>query len=121
MGSSNVNYRVRQCSKCLGDNEYYCLSCPCDLCSQSKEKHVKVLKTIDRKVVLHRENFNLISKNEIWMKHPKKLYREYCEFCEQPVCNNCQRHRKHTKKNKFKKGIQCKKTQWYRSNLRYQR
>lgn len=55
MDTSNASYKVRRCSKCLRDMKYHCVSCPSDLCSQCKENHVTTLKTIDHKVVLHRE------------------------------------------------------------------
>lgn len=97
MDTSRASYRVRQCSKCLRDMEYHCVSCPSDLCSQCKENHMTILKTIDHKVLLYRERLKRISNNEICIKHSKKIYRKFCEICDVPACNNCQRHRKHKK------------------------
>lgn len=97
MDTSNASYRVRRSSKCLRDMKYHCVSCQSDFCSQCKENHVTTLKTIDHKVVLHRERLNRISKTELCQKHSKKVYRKFCEVCKVPACNNCQKPRKHKK------------------------
>nr|XP_034319707.1 uncharacterized protein LOC105324223 isoform X3 [Crassostrea gigas]XP_034319708.1 uncharacterized protein LOC105324223 isoform X3 [Crassostrea gigas] len=89
-------YGVNQCSKCPGDTAYYCVSCPCDLCPQCKENHVKDLQTIDHDVVSHRDKINYIPTQEICVRHPSHVYTKYCEPCQVPACNNCQTHRKHT-------------------------
>uniref|UniRef100_K1QE00 Tripartite motif-containing protein 3 n=1 Tax=Magallana gigas TaxID=29159 RepID=K1QE00_MAGGI len=89
-------YKVHQCSKCPGDTAYHCVSCPCDLCPQCKENHVKDLQTIDHDVVSHRDKINYIPTQEICVRHPSHVYTKYCEPCQVPACNNCQTHRKHT-------------------------
>ncbi|XP_052693130.1 uncharacterized protein LOC128171381 isoform X2 [Crassostrea angulata] len=89
-------YKVHQCSKCPEDTAYYCVSCPCDLCPQCKENHVKDLQTIDHDVVSHRDKINYIPTQEICVRHPRHVYIKYCEPCQVPACNNCQTHRKHT-------------------------
>lgn len=89
-------YRVHQCHKCLGDTEYYCISCPCDLCSQCKEKHVKYLKTIDHDVVSYRVQFNYIPTQENCARHPSNFHIKYCEPCKLPVCYHCTEHRNHS-------------------------
>ncbi|XP_065937610.1 uncharacterized protein [Magallana gigas] len=89
-------YRVHLCSKCPGDTAYHCVSCPCDLCPQCKENHVKDLQTIDHDVVSHRDKINYIPTQEICVRHPSHVYTKYCEPCQVPACNNCQTHRKHT-------------------------
>uniref|UniRef100_A0A8W8NJ60 B box-type domain-containing protein n=1 Tax=Magallana gigas TaxID=29159 RepID=A0A8W8NJ60_MAGGI len=89
-------YRVHLCSKCPGDTAYYCVSCPCDLCPQCKENHVKDLQTIDHDVVSHRDKIHYIPTQEICVRHPSHFYTKYCEPCQVPACNNCQTHRKHT-------------------------
>ncbi|XP_065937904.1 uncharacterized protein [Magallana gigas] len=89
-------YRVHLCSKCPGDTAYYCVSCPCDLCPQCKENHVKDLQTIDHDVVSHRDKINYIPTQQICVRHPSHVYTKYCEPCQVPACNNCQTHRKHT-------------------------
>lgn len=63
MDNANSLYRVHQCSKCPGDMEYQCLSCPCNLCPQCKETHVKDLKTIDHNTELCREK-SITSQNK---------------------------------------------------------
>eukprot|EP00105_Crassostrea_gigas_P044861 XP_019929009.1 PREDICTED: uncharacterized protein LOC109620626 [Crassostrea gigas] len=65
METASIPCKVHQCSKCPGDTEYYCVSCPCDLCPQCKEDHVKDLKTIDHDVVSHRDKINYIPTQEI--------------------------------------------------------
>ncbi|XP_065937594.1 uncharacterized protein [Magallana gigas] len=94
--TASSSYRVHLCSKCPGDTAYYCVSCPCDLCPQCKENHVKDLQTIDHDVVSHRDKINYIPTQEICVRHPSHVYTKYCEPCQVPACNNCQTHRKHT-------------------------
>ncbi|XP_065937105.1 uncharacterized protein [Magallana gigas] len=88
-------YQVHQCSKCPGDAAYYCVSCPCDLCPQCKENHVKDLQTIDHDVVSHRDKINYIPTQEICVRHPSHVHTKYCEPCELPVCFHCRKHRTH--------------------------
>nr|XP_034309428.1 uncharacterized protein LOC117683723 [Crassostrea gigas] len=97
METASTPCKVHQCSKCPGDTAYYCVSCPCDLCPQCKENHVKDLQTIDHDVVSHRDKINYIPTQEICVRHPSKVYIKYCEPCQVPACNNCQKHRKHKK------------------------
>eukprot|EP00105_Crassostrea_gigas_P013743 XP_011430158.2 PREDICTED: uncharacterized protein LOC105330250 [Crassostrea gigas] len=68
MDTASSTYSTRRCSKCPGDTEYHCVSCPCDLCPQCKENHVKDLQTIDHDVVSHRDKINYIPTQEICMK-----------------------------------------------------
>ncbi|XP_065937580.1 uncharacterized protein [Magallana gigas] len=88
-------YRVHQCSQCRGDTEYYCVSCPCDLCPQCKEIHVKDLKTIDHDVVSHRDKINYIPTQEICVRHPSHVYTKYCKPCQVPVCDFWFGHKSH--------------------------
>ncbi|XP_065932397.1 uncharacterized protein [Magallana gigas] len=97
--TASSQYRVNQCSKCPGDTAYHCVSCPCDMCPQCKENHVKDLQTIDHDVVSHRDKINYIPTQEICVRHPSHVYTKYCECCQVPACNNCQTHRKHKKIN----------------------
>ncbi|XP_052692429.1 uncharacterized protein LOC128170707 [Crassostrea angulata] len=96
MDTASSPYQVHLCSNCPGDTAYYCVSCPCDLCSQCKKNHVKDLQTIDHDVVLHRDKINYIPIQEICVRHPSHVYTKYCEPCQVPCCINCQTHRKHT-------------------------
>ncbi|XP_065939296.1 uncharacterized protein [Magallana gigas] len=95
MDPASTTYRVHQCSKCQGDTEYFCESCPCDLCQKCKENHVKNLKTIDHNVVSHHEKFNDIPKQELCLRHPSHVYIKYCEPCQVPVCDSCFGHKSH--------------------------
>ncbi|XP_065937191.1 uncharacterized protein [Magallana gigas] len=88
-------YGVNQCSKCPGDTAYYCVSCPCDLCPQCKENHVKDLQTIDHDVVSHRDQINYIPTQEICVRHPSHVYTKYCEPCQVPVCDFWFGHKSH--------------------------
>eukprot|EP00105_Crassostrea_gigas_P041414 XP_019925562.1 PREDICTED: uncharacterized protein LOC109619606 [Crassostrea gigas] len=97
MDTASSPYRAHKCSKCPGDTEYHCVSCPCDLCPQCKENHVKDLQTIDHDVVSHRDKIKYIPTQEICVRHPSHVYTKYCEPCQVPCCNNCQQHRKHKK------------------------
>nr|XP_034309426.1 uncharacterized protein LOC117683722 [Crassostrea gigas] len=95
METASTPCKVHQCSKCPGDTEYYCVSCPCDLCPQCKENHVKDLQTIDHDVVSHRDKINYIPTQEICVRHPSHVYTKYCEPCELPVCFHCTQHKEH--------------------------
>eukprot|EP00105_Crassostrea_gigas_P004634 XP_011417905.1 PREDICTED: uncharacterized protein LOC105321336 [Crassostrea gigas] len=95
MDPASTTYRVHQCSKCPRDTEYYCEPCSCDLCQKCKENHVKNLKTIDHNVVSHHEKFNNIPTQEICVRHPRKVYINYCEPCQIPVCDSCFGHKSH--------------------------
>nr|XP_034319942.1 uncharacterized protein LOC117687479 [Crassostrea gigas]XP_034319943.1 uncharacterized protein LOC117687479 [Crassostrea gigas]XP_034319944.1 uncharacterized protein LOC117687479 [Crassostrea gigas] len=97
MDTASSRYRIHQCSKCPGDTEYKCVSCPCDLCPQCKENHVKDLQTIDHDVVSCRDKINYITSQEICVRHPSHVYIKYCQPCQVPACKNCQQHRKHKK------------------------
>ncbi|XP_065932393.1 uncharacterized protein [Magallana gigas] len=93
--TASFSFRLHQCSKCPGDTAYYCVSCPCDLCPQCKENHVKDLQTIDHDVVSHRDKINYIPTQEICVRHPSHVYTKYCEPCQVPVCYHCRKHRTH--------------------------
>nr|XP_034309359.1 uncharacterized protein LOC117683694 [Crassostrea gigas] len=95
METASTPCKVHQCSKCPGDTEYYCVSCPCDLCPQCKENHVKDLQTIDHDVVSHRDKINYIPTQEICVRHPSKLYKKYCEPCQVPLCKSCSEDQSH--------------------------
>ncbi|XP_052694642.1 uncharacterized protein LOC128172945 [Crassostrea angulata] len=95
MDRASIHFKVNLCSKCPGDTEYYCKTCPCDLCPDCKENHVKDLQTIDHDVVLHRDKINYIPAQEICVRHPSHVYIKYCEPCELPVCFHCRKHRTH--------------------------
>ncbi|XP_065934599.1 uncharacterized protein [Magallana gigas] len=95
MDTASSTYRAHKCSKCPGDTEYHCVSCPCDLCPQCKENHVKDLQTIDHDVVSHRDKINYIPTQEICVRHPSHVYTKYCEPCQVPVCDTCSEDQLH--------------------------
>eukprot|EP00105_Crassostrea_gigas_P040506 XP_019924654.1 PREDICTED: uncharacterized protein LOC105332693 [Crassostrea gigas] len=95
MDTANSLYSTHKCSKCPGDTEYHCVSCPCDLCPQCKENHVKDLQTIDHDVVSHRDRINYIPTQEICVRHPSHVYTKYCEPCQVPVCDSCSEDQSH--------------------------
>ncbi|XP_065937592.1 uncharacterized protein [Magallana gigas] len=95
MDTASSGYRVHLCSECPGDTAYYCVSCPCDLCPQCKENHVKDLQTIDHDVVSHRDKIHYIPTQEICVRHPSHVYTKYCELCQVPVCDFWFGHKSH--------------------------
>lgn len=95
MDTASISYRVHQCFKCPGGIQYYCKSCPCDLCSKCKENHVNDLKTIDHDVVLYRDKFKYILTQENCVRHLGNIYSKSFELCELPVCYSCINHNHH--------------------------
>nr|XP_034319813.1 uncharacterized protein LOC109619606 isoform X1 [Crassostrea gigas]XP_034319814.1 uncharacterized protein LOC109619606 isoform X1 [Crassostrea gigas]XP_034319815.1 uncharacterized protein LOC109619606 isoform X1 [Crassostrea gigas]XP_034319816.1 uncharacterized protein LOC109619606 isoform X1 [Crassostrea gigas]XP_034319817.1 uncharacterized protein LOC109619606 isoform X1 [Crassostrea gigas]XP_034319818.1 uncharacterized protein LOC109619606 isoform X1 [Crassostrea gigas]XP_034319819.1 un len=95
MATASSTYSTHKCSKCPGDTAYHCVSCPCDLCPQCKENHVKDLQTIDHDVVSHRDKINYIPTQEICVRHPTHVYTKYCEPCQVPVCDSWFGHKSH--------------------------
>ncbi|XP_052692430.1 uncharacterized protein LOC128170709 [Crassostrea angulata] len=93
--TASSSYQVHMCSKCPGDTAYHCVSCPCDLCPQCKENHVKDLKTIDHDVVSHRDKINYIPTQEICMRHPSHVYTKYSEPYQVPLCDFWFGHKSH--------------------------
>ncbi|XP_056003848.1 uncharacterized protein LOC130049808 [Ostrea edulis] len=91
----STQLKVRQCSQCQGDTEFYCNTCKRDLCLQCKEKHVIDLHTKHHDVVIYREKFNYIPRQEICVRHPDRFYEMFCQSCELSVCFRCLEHRKH--------------------------
>ncbi|XP_056003816.1 uncharacterized protein LOC125667347 isoform X2 [Ostrea edulis] len=90
----STQLKVRQCSQCQGDTEFYCNTCKRDMCLQCKEKHVIDLHTINHDVVIYREKFNYIPRREICVRHPDRFYEMFCQSCELSVCFRCLEHRK---------------------------
>lgn len=80
---------------CPGDTEYFCESCPYDLCPRCKENHVNDLKTIDHSVMAYRDKFKYVPTQQICQRHSDRFYEMYCQPCELPVCYHCLEHRTH--------------------------
>lgn len=106
MDAATTTYKVHQCSNCVGDTEYFCQSCLCDLCSQCSENHENDLKTKDHYVVFYREDYTFIPKrfcpshsNRVCFGQKKNISQrkleKYCERCKVPVCFYCKEHRTH--------------------------
>lgn len=96
---STSQCRILQCSKCQGDREFFCKWCPCDLCSKCKEDHFKDLESIDHKIVIYRQQYEITRKKESCVNHPRSVLKMFCEHCELPVCYNCTDHRRHRRLN----------------------
>lgn len=97
MSALSNSYKLRQCSKCLGNFEYYCASCPCDLCPQCNENHMNDQETLDHNVMIYAEKYSYIPKQEFCLRHPHNVYEMYCKPCERPVCNYCTEPEAHKK------------------------
>lgn len=82
MNTASNNYKVRNCSKCQEDAEFYCKLCRCDFCLQCKERHVQDFVTIDHNVVVYRDKVKRTSEQElpISYKQGRQQHRE-------KVCN----------------------------------
>lgn len=94
MDTANTHYRVRHCLNCPGDAEYYCVTCPADLCTSCKEGHVEDIYVKDHDVVIFSKKFNCMSQ-KFCTRHPRKCCIMYCENCKLPVCNHCKEHKQH--------------------------
>lgn len=88
-------YKVRQCSKCFGNTEFFCLSCPCDLCSRCSENHVCNHTVFEQDIMICREKLNSIPKQDMCVRHPRNVCEKYCEQCNIFICQHCTGHRKH--------------------------
>ncbi|XP_062598675.1 uncharacterized protein LOC134260107 [Saccostrea cucullata] len=87
--------KVRQCSQCQGDTEFYCCTCQHDLCLPCKEIHVIDLEIKHHDVVIYREKYDYISEQESCTRHPERIYELFCTACELPLCVQCKKHKKH--------------------------
>ncbi|XP_062581862.1 uncharacterized protein LOC134243633, partial [Saccostrea cucullata] len=88
-----IQCKVRQCSECKGNTEYFCNTCKQDLCLQCKERHVINPNIEHHDLVLYREKYKSLTKQERCERHPDKLYDRYCLSCEVPVCVQCTEYR----------------------------
>ena len=88
--------KVKICSQCLGDTEFYCQDCEDNLCWDCKDSHVANLDTKHHYVMLYREKMNFMQKRKC-VQHENKFYDTFCKKCEIPICFQCRKHRKHDK------------------------
>lgn len=96
MDATNTKCRIRQCSKCPGILEYFCVTCSSDLCLECTMLHmITNLNKNMCNVVIYREKSNYLQKHEICMRHPNNVYTKYCEPCRIPICTDCTDHRNH--------------------------
>lgn len=96
MDTTDIQCRVRQCSKCPGDTEYYSAPCPCELCGQCKENHVQDLKTIDHNVIVYFGKYDNITNQEIYARVPSNVNGKWCELCDLYDCSYCVKQYKHS-------------------------
>lgn len=93
--NTTIHYKIRQCSKCSGNTEYICRSCPCDLCQRCTENHIHDLTTIDHDVVVYRDTLNFIPNQNACVTHGNIGYGLYCKNCQTPACLFCLEHKEH--------------------------
>ncbi|XP_062579289.1 uncharacterized protein LOC134241241 [Saccostrea cucullata] len=89
---STTQCKVRQCSQCQEDTEFYCYNCNQDLCPMCKEKHVIDLDNLNHDVGIYREKLKIILKQESCLQHPDMIYEMYCYLCKLPFCAQCTEH-----------------------------
>ncbi|XP_062598676.1 uncharacterized protein LOC134260108 [Saccostrea cucullata] len=85
--------KVRQCSQCYRDTEFYCNTCKQDLCLLCRNYDLDL--NIYHDVVKYRERDKYIQKQEACVRHPDMVYTMYCFSCGLPICLQCTEHRKH--------------------------
>lgn len=98
MDAVSTQTRVRTCSECQGDAEYFCKSHGCDICTECSLENgsrFKNLKTKDHDLIVYRNKLCINLYQEICTRHPKSVYENFCEFCELPICSLCKGHETH--------------------------
>lgn len=96
MDATSIQHRVRQCSKCPGNTEYFCETCTFNLCKKCSWNHVPYPKILYHDVGIYRARgkFNYIPKQVIYVRDPVRV-NVNCELCELPVCYHSTKHRNH--------------------------
>lgn len=99
MDTSNIKYRIRQCSECSDGLGYFCVPCSRDLCLQCREMHVFRMAAIGEihNIIKYREKSKCLKNQELCLRHPDSVYDSFCEFCDIPICSDCPEHRTHKK------------------------
>lgn len=99
MDTSNIKYRIRQCSECSDGLGYFCVPCSRDLCLQCREMHVFRMAAIGEihNIIKYREKSKCLKNQELCLRHPDSVYDSFCEFCDIPICSDCTEHRTHKK------------------------
>ncbi|XP_061186341.1 E3 ubiquitin-protein ligase arc-1-like [Saccostrea echinata] len=89
----STQFKIRQCSQCQGDTEFYCDKCKHDLCLQCKERHVTNFPTKYHKVVFykaHRSEKSLIKQCKMRQCFQCQGDTEfYCNTCKHDLCLQC--------------------------------
>lgn len=98
MDAVSSQTRVRTCSGCQGDAEYFCKSHGCDICTEcslENESGSNNLETTDHDLIVYRNKLCINLHQEICKRHPQSVYENFCEFCELPICSQCKGHETH--------------------------
>lgn len=87
-------YRIRHCSRCQGNTEFFCKECKSELCSMCKEKHCIDLDSKDHEVVVYRNKSISSSEQVACERYTAYGYKMFCKPCEIPLCVHF-RHAQH--------------------------
>lgn len=79
--------KVRQCSSCLGETEFFCIPCLCDLCLKCKENHANHLNTFDHNVVNHCEKIQCTTEKNNNAKNADREHEIYSRVDESDSCS----------------------------------
>lgn len=98
MDAVSTQTRVRTCSECQGDAEYFCKSHGCDICTQcslENECGSNNFETKDHDLIVYRNKLCINLYQEICKRHPQSVYEHFCEVCVLPICSQCKGHETH--------------------------
>lgn len=75
MNLTSTQYKVRQCSKCPGNTEYFCASCTYDLCRACEKEHAQNPNTKDHHCVIYSKRVKSTSKQRVHAIHREKVFK----------------------------------------------
>lgn len=107
MDAVSTQTRVRTCSECQGDAEYFCKSHGCDICTEcslENERGSNNSETKDHDLIVYRNKLCINLYQEICKRHPQSVYEHFCEVCVLPFCSQCKGHETH-KQSDLKTGL----------------
>lgn len=107
MDAVSTQTRVRTCSECQGDAEYFCKSHGCDICTECSLENGRGsnnLETKDHDLIVYRNKLCINLYQEICKRHPQSVYKHFCEVCVLPICSQCKGHETH-KQSDLKTGL----------------
>ncbi|XP_062591447.1 uncharacterized protein LOC134252926 [Saccostrea cucullata] len=84
-----IQCKIRQCSQCQGDTEYYCNTCKHDLCLECKERHVTNFLTKHHKVPLYKALTKQCKIHQCSQCQGDTEY--YCYTCKHDLCKQCKK------------------------------